>query len=81
MLLILSIGSRGEATCTGSQLQVEKPKFKVGPPASQNHIPSLRFPSKGGSRHHHFVFSQGGRLAACQSPALRSQVLTKHRPE
>ena len=42
---------------------------------------SLQFPSKGGSRHHHFVFSQGGRLAACQSLALGSQVLTKQRPE
>lgn len=30
---------------------------------------------------HHFVFSQGRRLAACQSPVLGSQVLTKHRPE
>ena len=50
-------------------------------PAAQNHIPSLQFSSKGGSRHHHFVFSQGGRLAACQSPTSGSQVLTKHRPE
>lgn len=44
-------------------------------------LPSLQFPSKGGSRHHHFVFSQGGCLAACQSQASGSQVLTKHRPE
>lgn len=73
---------RGEGTCTGSQL----PDGGARTPAqaflaSQNHIPSLQLPSKGGSRHHHFVFCQGGRLAACQSPASGSQVLTKHRPE
>lgn len=64
----------------GAQLPGEA-RALAGPPASQNHTPPLQFPSKGGSRHHHFVFSQGGRLAACQSPARGSQVLTKHRPE
>lgn len=81
MLMLLRISSRGEASSAGSQLQVEELEFKLSPPASQNHIPFLRFPGKGGSRLHHFVFSQGRRLAACQSPALGSQVLTKHRPE
>lgn len=57
------------------------PESKHRPLTSQNHIPSLQFPSKGGSRHYHFVFCQGGRLAACQSLASGSQVLTKHRPE
>lgn len=65
----------------GHSSQVEELEFKPRLLASQNHIPSLQFSSKGGSRHHHFVFSQGGRLAACQSPASGSQVLTKHRPE
>lgn len=66
-------GSRGSQLPGGA-------RALAGPPASQNHTPPLQFPSKGGSRHH-FVFSQGGRLAACQSPARGSQVLTKHRPE
>lgn len=72
---------RGEATCTGSQFPSGRARIQAQASSSQNHIPSLQFPSKGGSQHHHFVFCQGGCLAACQSLASGSQVLTKHRPE
>lgn len=38
---------RGKAE--GQSSQVEEPEFRLGPPASQNRIPFLAFPSKGGS--------------------------------
>lgn len=68
-------------TSTGSLLPSGRARIQAQASSSQNHIPSLQFAIKGDSQHYHFVFCQGGHLAACQSLASGSQMLTKHRPE